>query len=258
MDDGIRDAIETTGKVLKAAPELYEDGLKPAVSESGKTIALIPQAINAALVPFRIWIAKQENKYDEVVKLLNKKLEKIDVDNIVTPEEYVVVPALQSLQYSMNSGELKDLYANLIAKSMNVDTKDKVHPTFVEIIKQMSPIDAVVFKIICQTPYKPLINLKALKEDGNFGDYINNISWINIYSYEQVAISIDNLLRLGLIEIFYDKHYYDDGVYELVRKAHHYIEQRALLDNKGKVVEEKKTITIPKLAWLFYRICVKE
>ena len=39
----------------------------------------------------------------------------------------------------MNSKELRDLYANLPAKAMNSDTKDTVHPAYLETIKQLSP-----------------------------------------------------------------------------------------------------------------------
>lgn len=75
------------------------------------------------------------------------------------PEAYVAVPAIQAISYSMNSEELRNLYANLLAKAMNSDTKDMVHPSFVEIIKQMSPIDALVLNEITQSNYFPLVNL---------------------------------------------------------------------------------------------------
>lgn len=44
----------------------------------------------------------------------------------------------------MDSEELRNMYANLLAKAMNVDEKDKVHPAFVELIKQMAPREALI------------------------------------------------------------------------------------------------------------------
>ena len=102
----------------------------------------IPRAINAALSPLRQWIAQREYNVAETEKLLAKKLENIEPEKIVSPEPYVAVPALQAISYSMNSDELRELYANLLAKSMCIDTKNSVHPSFVEIIRQMSPLDA--------------------------------------------------------------------------------------------------------------------
>lgn len=257
MDD-VKDVVETAEKIIKVAPKVYDDGLKPAVSESGKTLALIPKAINAALVPLRIWIDKKEYNYEKTKLLLQQKLNNVDPSKIVTPEGYVAVPALQALQYSMDSDELRNMYANLIAKAMNEDTKENVHPTFVEIIKQMSPVDAMVFENIYQMPVTPLINLKVAKEKRGYNNYVYNLSWIEQYSYEQVAVSINNLMRLGLIDIPYDKHYVEDNTYELVRNTSHYKEKKVLLEKKGRVEEEKNIIHVPELAKSFYEICVKE
>ena len=257
MDD-IKNTIEVAGKVLEAAPEIYEDGLKPTVKETGKTLSLIPKMINAMLSPIWEWVLHKEYNVAKTEKLLQKKLEKIDADKIVTPEPYVAVPAIQSLQYSMDSEELRDLYANLIAKAMNTDTKDRVHPTFVEIIKQMSPIAALIFKMIYKSTVNPLIDLKVKKTTGGYQEYANNIFWIYEYSYEQVAVSINNLTRLGLIEIPYDKHYTHDDVYDSVRNNSHYKEKKEILEKLGLVEEDKKIISKTELSELFYKICVEE
>lgn len=123
-------------------PEAYEDLVKPVAEETGKTLSLIPRTINAALIPLRKWIIEKEYSLAETEKILAKKLENVDKDKIVTPEAYVGVPALQSISYSMDSAVLRDLYANLLAKAMNKDYKEQVHPSFVEIIKQMAPKEA--------------------------------------------------------------------------------------------------------------------
>lgn len=67
----------------------------------------------------------------ETEKLLEQKLKNIDEEKIVSPESYVAVPAIQAISYSMNSDELRNLYANLLAKAMVTPTKDAVHPSFV-------------------------------------------------------------------------------------------------------------------------------
>ena len=124
MSNGLDNFANSLGKAIETVPGLYDDALKPAAQESGKTLSLIPRAINAALAPIRQWIAQKEYNVAETEKLLAKKLEKLDQQKIVTPEPYVAVPAIQAISYSMNSQELRELYANLLAKSMNSDTKD--------------------------------------------------------------------------------------------------------------------------------------
>ena len=153
------DLKEKMDDVKEIIPELYKDGAKPTIIETGKTLSIIPQTINAALVPLRKWIIGREYSFKETEALLAKKLEKVKLENIVEPEAYIAVPAIQSISYCMNNEELRNLYANLLANSMNKDIKDNVHPSFVNIINQMSPMDAIIFKIICESGVRPLITL---------------------------------------------------------------------------------------------------
>lgn len=148
MNDELDKLTKGIGKALETTPELYHDALQPSAQESGKLIARIPRAINAAFAGIDKWILNKEYSVEETKRLLAAKLDKIDPEKIVEPEPYVAVPAIQAISYTMNSNELRNLYANLLAKSMITDTKETVHPSFVEIIKQMSPIDARVYLLI--------------------------------------------------------------------------------------------------------------
>ena len=148
MSNGFEKLAEGVGNAIQTVPELYEDAFQPTVQEAGKFVARIPRAINAAFSGLDKWILNKEYSVDETKKLLAQKLENVEPEKIVEPEPYVAIPALQALSYSMNSKELRNLYANLLAKSMNVNTKDKVHPIFVDIIRKMSPLDAYIIKII--------------------------------------------------------------------------------------------------------------
>ena len=231
MLGGLDKLAEGVGKAVETVPDLYDDALKPASQETGKTLALIPRTINAALVPLRQWIANKEYNLAETEKLLAKKLEHVGEDKIVTPEAYVAVPAIQAISYAMDSEELRNLYANLLAKSMISDTKDLVHPSFVEIIKQLSPLDAKAInslKYLCQ--YQPLIRIFACKEQPipnermticnmtNFGDAKIKSPLFSHYSLhipeiessaEQRGFVVQNLHRLGLINIDYREHIID-------------------------------------------------
>lgn len=89
----------------------------------------------------------KESNIEQTRKLLEKKLKNVPVENIITPPMYIGVPALQAISYCMNDESLRNMYAELLAHAMNSDTIDNVHPTYVEIIKQMSPYDALIFRI---------------------------------------------------------------------------------------------------------------
>lgn len=244
----------------KIAESVYIDGAKKFIQESGKVISLVPEAINAILVPMRKWIVEKEYSLQETQLLLEKKLKNIDVNDIVEPEKYVAVPALQAISYSMNNETLRNMYANLLAKSMNKNTKDEVHPSFVEIIKQMSPADAVIFNEIFNSSIKPTIDL-SISIDNIEGEqcHIYNITWISTYEYNTVAISISNLIRIGLIEINKGVEYTHDENYEKVRHNPKYIEYYKNYEKvqRIKVNENKQCIKITALGELFYKICVK-
>lgn len=261
-------SLDGMGKAIGTIPELYRDGLKPTVQESGKVMALVPRAINAALIPLRKWIAEREYLLAETEKLLAEKLKDIPPEKITTPEGYVGVPALQAIAYSMDSDELRELYANLLANAMNVDTKSKVHPSFVELIKQMSPNDAVVFKAIYEAPITPVLDLYTWKkpEDGDEGgnfNYIHNITWIKEIPYGEVAISLDNLLRLGLIDIPYGSSYTHKENYKMVKENPEYIRLKQRLETLLKfskldsVKSDEKYVRSTTLGDSFFEICVK-
>lgn len=248
------------GETLKTVPELYHDALQPSAQETGKILARIPRAINAAFSGLDKWILNREYSVDETKKLLAKKLNNVNPDKIVEPEPYVAIPAIQAISYAMNSDELRNLYANLLAKSMISDTKDTVHPSFVEIIKQMSPIDARIFQLIIETPVRPLIDLRKRTSDGNFCVFQSHCSWIKDFSIKQSATAIDNLLRLGLIEIPYGISYTNSQAYSLVRQNPEFISfeqhSRDFLVSDETFEYKNRYIELSELSKLFYNICV--
>lgn len=201
---GFDTLAEGAGKLLGAIPELYDDLAKPAVQEVGKTLALPLQAVNALLINPRKWIANAEYKLQETNVLIANKLKYIDENKLIAPPDYVAVPALQALSYSMDSDELRDLYANLLAKSMNAETSNSVHPAYVEIIKQFSPLDAILFKRIVSEISDDgeltLYNFNFIS-NGKIVKKIKNVAECQDYELSDIAQAVDNFIRCGLIAL---------------------------------------------------------
>ena len=268
MPEGLDKLVGAIGDTLKTTPTIYEDALQPTVQEVGKFAARIPRAINAAFSGLDKWILNKEYAIDETKKLLAQKLENIDPEKIVEPEPYVAVPALQAISYSMNSEELRNLYANLLAKAMNSDTKDMVHPSFVEIIKQMSPIDSLVFKTIMERASNPLINLVYEKKEDDdfpipteFEIIAKNISDIDVAPMEFICLSIDNLVKQNLISIPVDACCSEDNIYDKLLKSQYYVLQSKSHPNKpdGFVFShQKRMIEKTNLGMSFYKTCVND
>nr|DAQ34578.1 MAG TPA: protein of unknown function (DUF4393) [Caudoviricetes sp.] len=260
MPEGLDQLAKGIGKAIETVPELYEDAFQPTVQETGKFFARVPRAINAAFSGLDKWILNREYSIEETKKLLAQKLENIDPEKIVEPEPYVAIPAIQSISYAMNSDELRNLYANLLAKSMISDTKDSVHPSFVEIIKQMSPKDAKVFNLIFIEDLRPLIDLQIKSSSGGWQPIQYHCSWITEFSIKQVATSIDNLIRLGLIEVPYGETYTAKKIYDKVKCNPLFkdleLQSRAILHEEETINHEERYIKTTDLSTLFYNICV--
>ena len=259
---------ESSGELLQ---EAYQDVAKPAASATGQTIGLVPRGIRAILWPLEKRIMEREFLREATIKLMEQKLERLSPDKIVLPEDYVAIPALQKISYSMDSALLRDLYANLLAKAMYQPTKDFVHPAFIEIISQLSPTDAKLFKIICEAPNTPLISL-AVKEETNtilldlpLGAKIlyeipNMTAWED-FTYQNQQISITNLERLGLLSCTTENPYVDDSLYDPVRHTagfQYFTSELQKRFPENKIAEAKGFILVTAFGRSFYNVCINE
>lgn len=117
-------------------------------------------------MPLEKWILNREYTLKETEKILESKLDGIDPSQIEEPEAYVAVPAINAISYSYQSDVLLNMYANLLASSMLKDRKWKVHPSYVEIIKQLLPDEAKLLMHIANNTGEneyPLISLSMEK-----------------------------------------------------------------------------------------------
>lgn len=253
MLDNLKIPDETKNKI-------YEDLLQPSVCETGKFLGRIPQLVNAALAPLDCWIAERQNHVEKTKQLLAQNLANADPEKIVSPEPYVAVPAIQALSYSMNSDELRHLYANLLSKSIYSDTKSSVHPAFTEIIKNLSPLDCRVLEEIMHTPYQELgcYELRV----GTVGESSFHVSFpyvtqITLADPMTIATSIDNLTRNKLIEPA-DFHFDDDRMYSPIRNTDFYqaITNSFLSNpNNQELRPYKKSIKSTSFGRSFYNVC---
>lgn len=205
--------------VTQTAGKAYDDIAHPTAHVTGQIVSFIPRTVKVWLGKWEKWILNGEYAIKETEKLLEEKLKRTPQDKIVEPEPYVAVPAIQQLSYSFDSEELRDMYANLLAASMNIDTKWDVHPSFVEIIKQLTPDEAKLLKKMPENTmtYAPLIDLRV-----NLGNGRGHISTIRNFtniadgvceSPQNISTYIYNLNRLGIINVLEDIHVMESEKY---------------------------------------------
>lgn len=200
--------MEENKELLEVAKEIakpvYDDLVHPIAEPTGRVLSLVPRAIRIALSPLEKWIMLKEYNIEATRKILEEKLANTPEELIDTPEPYIAVPALQRISYCMDNEVLRDMYANLLATSMKKDTRDKAHPSFADIISQLSPDEAKVLSFFKFAPAAPTVTVKFKKADFSEIIIYNHFSALGEivacdFPYE-INKYFDNLSRLGLIE----------------------------------------------------------
>ena len=213
---------KSTGKIIdeasKLAPEIYRDLAKPTTQEVGFVAG---RSVKALLSPVRAFLWGWEKIEQIIEEGINKRFENIPEENRKTPDPEIAVPLMQALTYTAQNETLREMYLNLLANSMDATKEKNVHPSFVELIKQMNSLDAKVFeKLSTDKGYQKVINPDiALKDKGKFyADATPKwfIGWTIIgYDIFDISSSIVRLSKFGLVELLFERTTEEDGYSEL-------------------------------------------
>ena len=150
---------------------------------------------------------------------------------------------------------------------MTLDTKNMVHPGFVEIIKQMSPLDAENLSVIADRKSVPIARYIYRTQKTGFFIQFDNVFLENQCqdNIENQAISISSLDRLGLITTDYSNYLADKKLYKNFEETAIY--QELLLNaptkttNGDKVTKadiQKGGLFLTPLGEAFVSICLKD
>lgn len=208
----VKDVLET--EVVKAG------ALKP-FEEIGNGFA---DLFYSVFTPVKKWKIKNEyiiQKYEEEIK---QKYLAVPEENRLEPKLNIVGPALEASKYYIEEEEIRTMFSNLIASSMNAELESKAHPAFVEIIKQLSVFDAKIFTNLFKNRPRSeeiLFGIGAitLQIDDSGGsrtliDHFFPIDAMEISNSATYIASIDNLIRLGLLTINFNASYTTTTLYD--------------------------------------------
>ncbi|MCG8333899.1 MAG: DUF4393 domain-containing protein, partial [Proteobacteria bacterium] len=137
-DEDIKKELVKSG--VEIVKTIYGDALQPIAKETGKALGTLGKTINTALSPLRGLVWSWEQIEGFVSKTVEEKLQnrKVPKERITTPDPDVAVPALEALRYS----KLRENFALLLATSMDSSVAEAAHPSFVEILKQLTSDEA--------------------------------------------------------------------------------------------------------------------
>ena len=201
MDNNSNSLINKADSVIQ---EVYKDALQPSVRTIGDILGFLPRTVRLFFSGWEKWLINGEESLRLTGEAIEEKMKTVPADKIVEPEPYVAIPAIQQLSYCQDNHSLRDLYANLLVSSMDIDTKWSVHPSFVDIIKQLNPDEAKLLHVLKAKNAYPLIDIRLNNPSLGYGDIVVNFTNIGINGIDRkksIPEYIDNLNRLGLIRV---------------------------------------------------------
>lgn len=186
----------------------------------------VDDAMHMAFSMFREYCPQlREELVLDLQKMLEDRLKSMPPEDIVQPSARIVVPTLQNASITEDI-EVRRLYAQLLANSMNKTMKFGVHPAFVEIINQLCSDEAKLLRYLSTHTTVPTVTLRCENEKSEGIDVIKNFSNVGELAGCENPFGIseyfDNLIRLGLIKSPVLSSLTNESLYEPL-KTHQYI-----------------------------------
>lgn len=258
-----RDVAEAVKSIVEAVP-VYEDAIQPVAKQIGTALETVGKAVNVALAPVGALVWGFDRVSDFVQKRLAEKLQDVPPERIQTPNILVAGPTLEALRFAGNEDSLRELYANLLATSLDSQTAKNAHPSFVNIIRDISPDEAKIIGLLLTKSAFPVVDLRA-KTPGQPGYkvVISNFSLIGrqagCSSPDLTPNYLDNLCRLGLFEIPAGIHLEELQEYTALESDAALAPFKAAIKEVGRSVEfGRKLISITTFGKQFCETCVLE
>lgn len=208
---------------------------------------------------------KRRIKYAHNLELFRKQLEssidQIPSEKAVEPSIQTTAQALENSKYCIDEKNLREMFIALISNSMNSDYQKDIHPSFAEILKQMSPLDAEILKDfkgsgsdglpICQYNLDEGVELGTTTLLENV--FLNHPS----SSLSECSLALSSLTRLGLLTITYDSYLLPGNIYSAFEEHSQFIAFREEFPNQQVYVKGGRVFLTP-LGHSFVRTCIPD
>lgn len=262
MDELERQIAEKTAEFAK---EIAEDISRPSSKSIGTNLGLMVDGVFGWLGTWgQIQKMKQAKYMEDYKEKLYSKIENIPEEDLIEPNINIVGPAIEASKYFFEEEYYQEMFTNLIAASCDVKQKSKIHPSYVAIIKQLSPLDAKVLELFKSHNTYPVANLNATIDDKTITpctillcDFKENNKYFSAEEFLEISSSIDNLIRLNLIrknkevlELGYDYSKFELNTF--------YIAFSKSVDQKSKINIVKYRIELTNFGSNFFNICCKK
>jgi len=129
--------------------EIYGDLAKPGVQQVGKALGTVFGLGNTILWPIHLANERSRLYLERNLQDYRARLENLPEEKVVPVAPEIGVPIAEKLTY-VRDMKLADMYVTLLTKASNVDTVADAHPSFVNIINNLSPDEAQLLEVFVE------------------------------------------------------------------------------------------------------------
>lgn len=191
------DGIELLpAKVIERA---YDDVASLPAREISKIAVDLVKTGRLLLAPIQLAAAFQD-RFERVLERIRSRVP--EQRQREAPAE-IVGPALQQMRYLEEENPLWQMFEELLIRSVDSETISKVHPSFAQLISQLSRDEAVILSRLQTGEFKVVDKLRLNRKENRFENRrieTSDIPAAELWPPEQVDLYCSHLDSLSLVE----------------------------------------------------------
>ena len=254
----IKETAEALG-LDKVALAAYHDSLSPTLRKIGEELVPVAKLVKIALAPIKLAVWSYESIEAFLSIRETQLLAERKAKNIKTPPLSLSGPLVMNMAFSADEPDLREMYARLLASAMDERSADGAHPSFVNIIQQLTSDEAKILNYISELG---IVQWKSESRDDLWQMLKDFCIEADIISYEVLYCYIDNLIRLrifresALNEANYSEGHkwpgeyyepridnYEENFIELTKYGQTFLDACIVDNPEQKSDSDKKTVT---------------
>ena len=199
----VNEVLKTLSESKEILKEVYTDLAKPGVAQAGKALETIIGLGNTVLSPITLLNEKASIRLKHNLEKYREKLEETPEEEICSLPPEIGVPIVEKLAYITNE-ELSDKYTELLAKASKTETSEQAHPSFVNILSNLSPDEILLLKEFKDLKAIQYVDVRYTTKEGSWSTlnpHFTEFNQLKTLSYPaNINVYLNNLERLGILK----------------------------------------------------------
>lgn len=278
--------VKLAGKALEEDPkekDVLRDiaeksgALEPAAMLYAKRAAVKQLVMLKLWQPFALMVGASRDYFDnQFADDMADRMADVPAEDVVTPKGSIAGPAFQGLGFSVDEPQLREMYLKLLATASDKRVESSAHPSFAEVIRQLSADEANTLGSVLALDAHPIVEIRLAVEPtalGNQRGYstlaTHVLNWMTVKTNDgaqevvqvgapERAMFVDNWIRLGLVTVDYVNQLMDQTRYGLFQTAPLVLAARKQYDsdNQTRVTIQHGVLTVTSFGRAFEKAVI--